>query len=278
MASLAAETLNLKGFRVRQWLINQFLSQKLFTRYTLRIDRTSSEIVARSNEPTFVPFFFFFFFFFIFEAQDKKSSRPIGKRLEKNCAFFVHCHLQTYPPPLFPFAEIYDRETLLFFFFNGIRYVLQTEHIQWSTKREKLYRAIKNWKFFEKILCGNILFFGAKSKVFVRNAKRIYLFRIYSVLFLYLIFFICPMFKRMIIFRNIFFSSFFWYWLIITDLISLIARKQNEKACVAILSFFFFYFIYVPMYNHVSFFSFFFFCCVTAIIIGDSSNNSDCHI
>ena len=79
MASLAAETLNLKGFRVRQWLINQFLSQKLFTRYTLRIDRTSSEIVARSNEPTFVPFFFFFFFFFIFLSE--RDSRKIARFL-----------------------------------------------------------------------------------------------------------------------------------------------------------------------------------------------------
>lgn len=176
MASLAAETLNLKGFRVRQWLINQFLSQKLFTRYTLRIDRTSSEIVARSNEPTFVPFFFFFFFFFIFEAQDKKSSRPIGKRLEKNCAFFVHCHLQTYPPPLFPFAEIYDRETLLFFFF---KYIYTIRSSNWAyTMIDETWKNVSSdqkLKIFRKNFMWKHSFLRRKEQS-IRQERKTHLF------------------------------------------------------------------------------------------------------
>lgn len=89
MASLAAETLNLKGFRVRQWLINQFLSQKLFTRYTLRIDRTSSEIVARSNEPTFVPFFFFFSFFSLSSKHKTRNLAVLSERDSRKIARFL---------------------------------------------------------------------------------------------------------------------------------------------------------------------------------------------
>lgn len=163
---------------------NQFLSQKLFTRYTLRIDRTSSEIVARSNEPTFVrvPFFFFSFFFYL-RSTDKKSSRPIGKRLEKNCAFFVHCHLQTYPLPLFALQR-YTIEKLCSSFYV-ITYMIHTWYVlqlsiyndrrnvkNCSSMRSKIENFSK--KFYSFHECGNILFFSAKSKVFVRNAKRIF--------------------------------------------------------------------------------------------------------
>lgn len=125
----------------------------------------------------------FFFLFFFLRSTDKKSSRPIGKRLEKNCAFFVHCHLQTYPLPLFALQR-YTIEKLCSSFYV-ITYMVHTWYVlqlsiyndrrnvkNCSSMRSKIENFSK--KFYSFHECGNILFFSAKSKVFVRNAKRIF--------------------------------------------------------------------------------------------------------
>lgn len=80
--------INLKGFRVRQWLIiNSYHRSYLHDthRSDLEWDRGS---IKRTDIRSRSLFFFFFFLFFYLRSTDKKSSRPIGKRLEKNCAFF----------------------------------------------------------------------------------------------------------------------------------------------------------------------------------------------
>lgn len=162
---------------------NQFLSQKLFTRYTLRIDRTSSEIVARSNEPTFVRVpFFFFLFFFIFEAQTRnlavlseRDSRKIARFLsivicKRILCPFLHCRdiRQRNFALLLRDNVWYIHDTVLqLSIYNDRRNVKNC-----SSMRSKIENFSK--KFYSFHECENILFFSAKSKVFVKNAKRIF--------------------------------------------------------------------------------------------------------
>lgn len=176
--------INLKGFRVRQWLIiNSYHRSYLHDTHFGSIGPRVRSWLDQTNRHSFAFPFFFFSFFFYLRSTDKKSSRPIGKRLEKNCAFFVHCHLQTYPLPLFALQR-YTIEKLCSSFYV-ITYMIHTWYVlqlsiyndrrnvkNCSSMRSKIENFSK--KFYSFHECGNILFFSAKSKVFVRNAKRIF--------------------------------------------------------------------------------------------------------
>lgn len=176
------ENINLKGFRVRQWLIiNSYHRSYLHDTHFGSIGPRVRSWFDQTNRHSFA-FPFFFLFFFIFEAQTRnlavlseRDSRKIARFLSIVICKRILC-------PFFHCRDIRQRNFALLLRDN-VWYIHDTV-LQLSIYNDR--RNVKNCssmrskienfskKFYSFHECENILFFSAKSKVFVKNAKRIF--------------------------------------------------------------------------------------------------------
>lgn len=189
------ENINLKGFRVRQWLIiNSYHRSYLHDTHFGSIGPRVRSWLDQTNRHSFA-FPFFFLFFFIFEAQTRnlavlseRDSRKIARFLsivicKRILCPFLHCRdiRQRNFALLLRDNVWYIHDTVLqLSIYNDRRNVKNC-----SSMRSKIENFSK--KFYSFHEC-EIFFSSAQRAKYSSRTQNAFFIRIYSILFLYLIF------------------------------------------------------------------------------------------